>query len=337
MKDVIKFNTIGFWEGFELKQILPEKILNRFDFELSSEPDFLFVSCFFRIIDICEYPNAIRIFFSGENVLPDFIFFDYFIGFSNLSFKDRYCEFQFFLYAFIDAKFCLYFNERLNRFKMSEKTFFCDFIYSHDRPDNLREKIFTLFSKYKRVESGGSYLNNQIDNKIVDYKTKDNSKFRLLSKCKFSLIIESTDCDGFTTEKIIHSISCNTIPIYFGTNYAKEIFSSQRVIFASDYETIEDLLEYVSVIDNNNELYVKYINSSPFIKSWNLQDKINSYETFLENIFVSKKCYVEKNYSPKKYYQELVFYKRITALMKKKIPNAIIRFFLHIFKKKQGI
>jgi hypothetical protein len=66
-----------------------------YDVELSSNPDY----CFFSIygFEHLKYINCVKISFIGENIVPDFNFCDYALGFQYLEFDDRYKRFPLYL------------------------------------------------------------------------------------------------------------------------------------------------------------------------------------------------------------------------------------------------
>lgn len=61
---------------------------------MSENPDYVFYSVFSN--EYLLYPNAVRVFFTGENIAPDFQMCDYAIGFERLLFGDRYIRFPFY-------------------------------------------------------------------------------------------------------------------------------------------------------------------------------------------------------------------------------------------------
>lgn len=234
--------------------------------------------------------NAIKILFITEPISPDFILFDYCIGFEPLSFGDRYCYYPDFVYSPGTDIRTISLNEAKNVLK--KKQYFCDFIYSHDGVDVSRKKYFDLLSSYKRVESAGTYLNNQENNKTVDFRDEgDLSKYDLQAKCKFSLCIQSIDKDWFINEKIMHVIKANSIPIFWGTKKIREIVNPKRVIFIDDYKNEEELLNRIKEIDNNDELFCQII-STHFFKEADFQSKV------IDNacLFFSNICSLRKKY-----------------------------------------
>ena len=50
----------------------------------------------FHLISI-NYPNAVKIYFTGENDVPDFNLADYALGFHYIDFGDRYLRFPLYL------------------------------------------------------------------------------------------------------------------------------------------------------------------------------------------------------------------------------------------------
>ena len=64
---------------------------NEFKFEWSENPDFLFVGDQNNNLDYLK-SDSVLIFYTNENMHPNFELFDYCIGYnSELSFGDRYC------------------------------------------------------------------------------------------------------------------------------------------------------------------------------------------------------------------------------------------------------
>ena len=66
----------------------------RYDVEISEDPDFLIYSCFGY--DHLKY-DCVHIFYTGECFVPDFNQCDYAIGFDRLDFGDRYIRIPIFL------------------------------------------------------------------------------------------------------------------------------------------------------------------------------------------------------------------------------------------------
>ncbi|MCQ2562598.1 MAG: hypothetical protein MJ158_03230 [Alphaproteobacteria bacterium] len=89
MKKNIKIDFCDFWKGFNKTN---NKIINilkkHYNVEITDKPDFLFCSCFGG--DFRNYNNCVKIFTTGENVIPNFNYYDYASGFDFIDFGDRY-------------------------------------------------------------------------------------------------------------------------------------------------------------------------------------------------------------------------------------------------------
>lgn len=283
----IKYNYLGFWRDANIEQLFAKYITDDYKLVLSNKPDYVFYSCFFDPVDLTKWPNAIRIFFSGENMSPDFIFFDYWIGFDFIDFPERFFRMPLALFPSNLTE-----NDPDNYLQLSKKRYFCSFIYSHDDRNKRRLTLFNTISKYKTVSSFGKYLNNT--GIFVDRSSKGD--YERLSK--FSLIIESTDCDGFVTEKIYDAIVNGTIPIYFGTKKVIEYFNEKRIINANSFNSIDSLMERIIQIDNDDSLFISVINESMYAKHYSRDEHIKQFRLFLERIFSSNNIVRETQYYP---------------------------------------
>ena len=73
---------------------------------------------------------------------------------------------------------------------------FCNFVYSNSgNCDPIREAFFHQLCKYKKVDSGGKYLNN-IGKAVGD-------KLQFIKDYKFTIAFENSSCSGLYYRKII--------------------------------------------------------------------------------------------------------------------------------------
>ena len=282
----IKINFVGFWNTLNKTNNIFFNLLSKyFDVIISDNPDYLFVSCFNGFLDHFNYPNAIKIFYSGEDISPDFNFFDYCIGYNDFLCGDRYLQFPVYLH-----------HETLKEFNLSKisnneanecikkKDIFCNLIYKEDRFDNKRSLVFKLLNQYKKVESFGELLNNQKNNMTVSYINIE-EKFSVLRRSKFTIAADSVDLDDFVTEKIHHAILCNTIPIYIGTNKITKYYNKDRFINCNDFNSLEEMVDYVIKIDKDDALYLKMITAEPLVDCDYIKNRYCALDSFLFNIF----------------------------------------------------
>lgn len=210
--------------------------------------------------------DCVRIYFTGENVCPDFNLCDYAIGSSPISLGDRYFRYPY--YGILKGQ-----HEQLVRARslttgdLSQKTNFCNFIYSNSflPTDPIRDEFFHLLSRYKRVDSVGQHLNN-LREPIGDpyqgawYETK----VKYQRKFKFTIAFDNSSVPGYTTEKITHAFLANTIPIYWGNPNIASEFNPRAFINVFDYPSLDAVVDRVREIDADDELYLRILNEPPY-------------------------------------------------------------------------
>ncbi len=266
MKKKVKINFVDFWHPGTIEEIKNEflfQILSqRFDLEISDQPDFLLYSCFG--VSFLNF-KCIRIFYTGENLPPNFNECDYAFTFEHL---DHPRHHRAPLYALRDGDPQQLTTEKDVEAIFRDKSKFCNFVYSNSMGVE-RIKFFRALSRYKQIDSGGAVLNNigyQIDNKL-----------EFLKPYKFTIAFENESHPGYVTEKIWNAMQANTIPIYWGNPVVHQDFNPKSFINCHDYDSFEAVIDRVIEIDNNDDLYKQYLaepyfhnNMVPQDADWNL-------------------------------------------------------------------
>lgn len=284
----IKFlDVVGNPENNFIVDILKKK----YDVEISDDPEYLFYEA--KSKGFLDY-NCVRIFYTPENLVPDFNICDYALGFNYIDFQDRYMRYPIYMlgkynyyagddYA-LDLERARHKHENA-REQLKSKTEFCSFVYSNADAAKCREKVFKALSKYKLVNSGGRY-NNNVGGPIE-------SKLEFQKKHKFVIAFENTEGYGYTTEKIVHAFSAGAIPIYWGNPAIIEEFNEGSFINCNklgltekgEDDVIEKIVEIVSELDNNDEEYLKMLETPAFKSKNYVEDKQKEFSDFLYNIF----------------------------------------------------
>ena len=282
-----KVKYVDFWKGFDPKNNFLQQILDVAvcDTELSEEPDYLFCSVFGHEDLDKKYDNCVKIFFTGENLCPDFNLYDYAIGFEYLDFGDRYLRYPLY-YAYPKELWDAFMSKHVDsKEKLAKKSGFCSFVYSNGKGDSIRQEFFQKLSEYKKVDSGGRYLNNIGLPKGV----KDKIEFE--SKHKFSIAFENSSHPGYSTEKLIQSFAAGTVPIYWGDSRIKEVFDSESFVFVNDCESLDAVIDKIKEIDQNDELYLKYLGTPALLdpKKFDREKQKKQLEEFLRSIFEQDK------------------------------------------------
>ena len=288
----IKINFDGMDGNFDVNNNFLINILRkRFDVEISDRPDYVF--CSVKSENLFKY-NCVRIFYTAENLVPDFNLYDYGIGFHYIEFEDRYIRFPLYLVdGFIaykgddyasDVQLALHKHENAKR-KFSLKSDFCSFVYPNSKAAQCRERVFDALSEYKLVSSGGRYRNNiggPVDNKL-EFQTRH----------KFVIAFENTSTSGYTTEKIIGAFAAGAVPIYWGNPNITREFNSGSFINCHEYgltekgepEAIEKIVEEVKRLDNDDDAYYQMLETPAFTENNNINKQQHELEEFLFNIF----------------------------------------------------
>ena len=164
-----------------------------------------------------------------------------------------------------------------------EKTKFCNFIYSQE--NNARNDFFKRLNKYKKVDAPGRCMNNMppiSHSSAKESRLSDNwtsHKLDFIKKYKFTIGFESRAEDGWITEKLTHPLLVNSIPIYFGNKKVGRDINPKSFINASDFKNVNEVIKHVIKVDNDDELYRRYL-EEPFFKGDSLY--INNEEKVLK-------------------------------------------------------
>lgn len=294
----IKIKIIPFWNGFNPRDnFLTRVIREKYDIEFSETPDYLFVSSLSGLSHF-KYENCVKIYFTGENDIPDFNLFDYAIGYNFLSFSDRY--FRLPLYLLSEG------YKELNNKKISERLLhrkFCSFVVSTNHyADPIRNLFFEALSNYRVIDSGGRFKNN------VGGPVKN--KLEFITNYKFNLAFENSACCGYTTEKILEPMRVNSIPIYWGNSLISKDFNVKSFVNVMDYNSIDDAIEYIRYLDTNDDAYMQKL-SEPWLNNTRYLDWEQQLQLFLSNIFNKRK---EDAIYTHRYGWTSIYYNRMKSL-----------------------
>jgi len=232
--------------------------------------------------------RGIKIFYTSEAVLPNLSEYDLVLGFDYID-DYRYIRFPYYYFVRWRTKIKANYNMRSENgccnphkknfacflvsnsmekkgFLGSNKVFLTDF-------DGVvaRNRIFHKLSLYKKVVSGGKHLNN------IGFVVPEDKTMEWLSDCKFVIAYENHTYKGYITEKPFQAYFAGAIPIYYGDITALKDINKQALIYAGDFKTEDDLVNYIKKIDNNDKLYCDIWNQNLIV-----DPNINWESKFLE-------------------------------------------------------
>ena len=257
---------------------IKEKLKDKFRIKFKkNNPDYLIYNIFGDGHLKKKYKNAIKIAILTENIIPDLSEADYAIGHAHINYLDRFFKFPVFLWC--NIKTLKKFREKL--LNNPNRTKFCAAVISHGGDDKFRTIFINELNKYKKIDMGGTFLNN------VNGPVKNKIKF--LSSYKFSIAMENSEGDGYVSEKIFDSFIAGTIPIYYGDYTVDEYINPKSFILIKNEKNMKDKIEYIKDIDNNIEKYMNILKENILINE-NIVDIIEKEEKeFLCHIFGQEK------------------------------------------------
>ena len=257
----IKINFCDWFSSFNKENNMFINVLKKhWNVEISEHPDFLFYSCFDD--KNLDYADCVKVFYTGENVLPDFNNCDYGVGPDYLKFGDRY-----FHRSNISPS-----ENICNRSAVEDSFFnrrFCNFIYSNANSGEgslLRQEFCQKLMEYKHVDCPGKVLHNMDAEDELAPRNGDwaQSKIEFLKKYKFTIAFENSCSDGYTTEKLVQPLQSFSIPIYWGNPLVTKDFNPKAFINCNDYDNdFEAVIERIKELDNDPDKYLAMLRENP--------------------------------------------------------------------------
>ena len=256
MKPVIRINFCDFWAGFVKEDNYFFNLLSKiYEVQIADDPDFLFYSCYGD--EYLKY-DCIRIFYTAENLRPDFSGCDYALSFDFLNHPRHY---RMPLYNWYIDQLGQMDNimrqrpfEEIRADWRSKKKFCCMLVSNPHAKKRIN--FFHKLSQKRHVDSGGRYLNN------VGGPVKD--KYEFIKDYRFVFSFENSVHPGYVTEKIVDPLFSYSIPIYWGSPNVEVDFNKNRFINYADFPDEDSLIERIIEIDENEELAMKILSEPVF-------------------------------------------------------------------------
>lgn len=111
-----------------------------------------------------------------------------------------------------------------------------------------RIEFFNRLSKYKKVDSGGRFMNN-IGGAVA-------SKMNFIRDYKFVISFENSASPGYTTEKLIEPMLVNSIPIYWGNSVVGKDFNTDSFLNIADTNSFDEAIEKIINLDKDHDKYL---------------------------------------------------------------------------------
>lgn len=250
----IKLNFGYFWPGFKNEDNYFTRILSKkYDVEISDNPDlFFFTHSYNGNRDYLKY-KCHRVFLGWENVRADWNVCDYVLDSDFYPNNPRHKRWP------IWAAWPL---QRLTAAKnmeaFSKKEKFCCMVVSNGKAKE-RIEFFNCLSKYRKVDSGGRFMNN------IGAPLEDKMKF--INDYKFVISFENSSSPGYTTEKLIEPMLVNSIPVYWGNPVVGKDFNTDSFINITDANSYDAAIERIMELDEDDEKYIAMASQPWFVNN----------------------------------------------------------------------
>ena len=276
-----------------------------YDVEISEDPEVLFYSVFdFQHLKYKCY----KIFCTGENVRPNYRECDFSLSFDFDDYKNRNLRLPLVRWQHVEWLF------KKKEFETIAplKTKFCCMIVSNENGKE-RNEFFKKLSAYKKVDSGGRAFNN------IGYYIDD--KLTFLQDYKFVLAFENSCYPGYTTEKIVHPMFRNSLPVYWGNPKIDMDFNTKSFINVHDYKSFDAAIEEIIRVDkDDDEAYREYIEQPWFTN--NKMPEVLELDYLSQKLFEAIESLPKKEPVAKNYFNQI--YQTVNK-QKKRILSRVLR------------
>ena len=279
-KRKIYVKYMDFWPAFILKNFDVHKILlEKYEVIESDTPDYVIFSEFGgENYGIENRIDCVKLFLSIENRDPNFDITDYAIGIHYINNGDRYFRKPTETHQ-LTALGNVYNATKLRGVGTSNRKF-CAWVVSNGS-GSVRNQFYEELSKYKTVDSGGSYKNN-VGGSVDD-------KLGFLKNYKFSICFENSKTAGYVSEKLSDAFEAGTIPIYYGDDTVLELLNNRSYIHVIDENDFKDKIDLIKKIDQNDTLYEEMIREKIVIDDSRYPKEVQKYKDFIYHIFEQDK------------------------------------------------
>ncbi|KAK5581071.1 hypothetical protein RB653_001099 [Dictyostelium firmibasis] len=124
---------------------------------------------------------------------------------------------------------------------------------------NRNEYVQELM-KYIVIDSYGKCLNNIPTSDYLKRESGDpfERKKNILSKYKFTIVFENSLCQDYVSEKVLDALVAGSVPIFMAHPSTIKYLPYRSFIFVGDFNSAEELANFLKYLDRNQEEYNKY-------------------------------------------------------------------------------
>lgn len=258
---------LGFADTFDNAKLFFTWVLSKkYDVILDDvTPDYLIYGDSNFGTDHKNFPNCIKVFYTGEPVDHTYAGSDPAITFDHVNSPKHY---RLPLYvldmwaAVYDDKWTGDFFHLINNrpFRVNdfptEGTRPCSYVQTN--PNQLiRTGFVEELLKAGLVDCGGPHLNNM--GYVVPRQGGHTAKINFIKDRPFNIAFENGTYPGYVTEKILNAFYANVVPVYWGSTTVARDFNPEAFIDARNYKNSDYLIEDLRRIISDESEYEKFL------------------------------------------------------------------------------
>jgi hypothetical protein len=248
-----------FWDGFDNNDNffidLLKSINSNYNFiPFSDQTEVLIYSCFGRSHHYADKNKVKKIFYTGENLRPNYNDCHYSLTFDFDTYNGRNIRLPLWLLqidwfnkkGYKNPQYVIPINDLQKNVLMKKpKTKFCCMVFNSNSPH--RWEILQKLNKYKPVDCYGKPFNNWFYGEDI--------KLNVISDYKFNICFENSIHSGYHTEKLIHAKTAGCLPVYWADNMCEKDFNTQSFLNLYNFKNLDELVEKIIYLDQNEEEY----------------------------------------------------------------------------------
>ena len=135
-----------------------------------------------------------------------------------------------------------------------------------------------------QITFGGLYKNNTSGSIKYYYNSPEFNE--IVKQHKFILAMENSEEDTYITEKVIHGIRAQTIPIYWGSKRIHDYINKERIITLTSETAIDSVIEEIKTM--TPQKWFDKINQQPFT-DFGKAYTIDTIASHIRNLLLPKK------------------------------------------------
>ncbi len=303
--ETIKVNFGYFWPAFKKEDNYFTRILSKkYKVEISENPQlYFFTHPYNGKRDYFKY-KCHRVFLGLENMRANWNICDYVLDSDFYNGNPHHKRWP--IWALWNVKKL---TEPKEAAKFADKKKFCCMVVSNAKAKE-RIDFFHKLSKYKKIDSGGKFLNN-VGGHVAD-------KMEFIKDYKFVISFENSSYPGYTTEKIIEPMLSNTIPVYWGNPVVGKDFNTKSFVNVGDFDSFQHAIDHIIELDNDDKKFIAMAKETWFNNNTvPFEFSENSLAEFMD--FIIQDCKTKKPVA-KSFFKK---HKHRTALASEKIKTAV--------------